>query len=472
MSAATTSRAVPRTPSLFPTRRSFGWLSLAGLVLVVYASWTPFDFQPLSFEEARDQFGEVLGGPLRIASRADWVANVLLMVPAGFCLMAALGLDRPRGGALGDAVLALPVCLAASVIVEFGQVFLPNRCSALSDIVAQGIGAVFGSFLWVGVGQQASEWLRRFWTPREGVGLSARLLPIYIVLLLAVHLVPLDVTVSPTELYRKFTSGRVNLIPFVMTEADPYAFVQKILITTLYFFVLGLLLPGLPGALWRDRRRVGPVLLRALALAGCLLGLKVLIVSRGFDINDVLVAGLAALAGWFVALHCRDLWGRDEAWLALRAGLFVLWLALVTFVTWQPFDFDMALAEYRVGGLTLLPFVDHWQGSELLALENVVQKAVLYLPLGVLLTTWQGVPSRLTWVPTFLVAAVIALVLEAGQVILISRSPSVSDVYVQTAGAVLGSIITRRMCAKSGRLAAEASLAEKGGPRTRLGEIV
>jgi glycopeptide antibiotics resistance protein len=112
------------------------------------------------------------------------------------------------------------------------------------------------------------------------------------------------------------------------------------------------------------------------------------------------------------------------------------------------------------------------QGSELFALENVVQKAVLYLPLGVLLTTWRGLPGRLTWVPTLLVAALIGLTLEAGQLILIRRTASVSDVYVQTAGAVLGSIITRRLCAKSGRLVAEASPAERAGPRTRIGEIV
>jgi glycopeptide antibiotics resistance protein len=141
----------------------------------------------------------------------------------------------------------------------------------------------------------------------------------------------------------------------------------------------------------------------------------------------------------------------------------------VTFVTWQPFDFDLALAESRVGGLTLLPFY-LWQGSELFALENVVQKAVLYLPLGVL-TTWRGVPGRRTWLPTLL-SALIGLALGVGQLILISRTASVSDVYVQTAGAVLGSIITRHLCAKSGRLVAEASGAERVGPRTRIGEIV
>ena len=43
-----------------------------------------------------------------------------------------------------------------------------------------------------------------------------------------------------------------------------------------------------------------------------------------------------------------------------------------------------------------------------------------------------------------------ALALEAGQLVLISRTASLSDVWIETAGAVVGSWIARRLCVRAG----------------------
>src|SRR5262249_31589102 len=123
------------------------------------------------------------------------------------------------------------------------------------------------------------------------------------------------------------------------------------------------------------------------------------------------------------------------------------WLALAVFATWQPFDFDPDLADSRLAGVSFVPFADLWHGDELLALRGGVEKLVLYLPLGARLTRWRPGAGRLAWAPALVVGFLIALGLEAGQLVLASRTAALSDVYVEAAGALLGSVVTRRLCA-------------------------
>jgi glycopeptide antibiotics resistance protein len=424
-------------------------MGLLCLAFVVYGSLAPFSFRSLSIREARDEFQRVLDRPLHFESRSDVVVNVLLMVPVSFCLMGAMGVDRTRWLALGDAVLVLPLCVGTSFAVEFAQVFLPNRISALEDIVTQSAGAVAGVFLWCVAGQKLTDVARRVWAPSLPVRLDARLLPAYLLLLALVHLVPLDLITSPVDLYRKFKHGLINLVPFRCESADVFGYAEGRLIETFYFFLLGLMLPGLPWAIWRDRKQVARVLGWSLVLVAGVTGLKLLAASRAFDVTDLLLGTLACLIGWEVSLAVRQTASEGARRVIVSAGLWgglALWLALVTFVTWQPFDWDLELGEERLRSLPLVPFVDALRGDPLNAFASLVQKLVLYLPLGVLVTTWRPTPARFAWVPALVCGAVVALTLEAGQLFLASRTATLTDVYIETAGAVLGSVITRRVC--------------------------
>jgi glycopeptide antibiotics resistance protein len=46
---------------------------------------------------------------------------------------------------------------------------------------------------------------------------------------------------------------------------------------------------------------------------------------------------------------------------------------------------------------------------------------------------------------------VVALTLEAGQLVLKSRTAALTDVYVETFGAWVGSVITRKLCVSEQR---------------------
>ena len=72
------------------------------LVFVVYASLVPLHYTAKPFDEAVDQFQKTPWFQLGVESRADWVANGLMMLPAGFLAAGAIdwrrSSHRPRRG--------------------------------------------------------------------------------------------------------------------------------------------------------------------------------------------------------------------------------------------------------------------------------------------------------------------------------------------------------------------------------------
>ena len=160
-----------------------------------------------------DRFRDVLGQPVRVGSRSDWLANILLFFPPGFLLMAAVCCDRPRLVALAFP-LVVAFCIAFSVVIEFVQVFFPPRVSSINDITAESLGALLGAVLWVFRGQHLTTTTRRIWTGFGLRGTVVLLLPGYLLLVLAIAALPLDFMLSPVEVYHKYHEGRVRLVPF------------------------------------------------------------------------------------------------------------------------------------------------------------------------------------------------------------------------------------------------------------------
>ena len=131
-------------------RRAFAWLLLGVAAFVVYGSLVPFQFRALSLPDAVDSFRAALTAGVKIDSRSDSVANVMLGVPIGFALLGLVSVDRnwPREKIVLFALL-LPRCGLFSAGVEFSQLFTVSRVCSASDIVAQVLGAAAGMVAWV-----------------------------------------------------------------------------------------------------------------------------------------------------------------------------------------------------------------------------------------------------------------------------------------------------------------------------------
>ncbi len=136
--------AEPRPASL--GRGAFALAAAGVIAFVVYGSLVPFHFGPRAHS-----FWGVLSGGVRVASRSDAVANVMLGVPLGFTLLGLICVDRkwPRAKAAVVGLLLFPLCVLFSALVEFAQLYTLTRTCSASDIVAQALGAAAGLTAWV-----------------------------------------------------------------------------------------------------------------------------------------------------------------------------------------------------------------------------------------------------------------------------------------------------------------------------------
>jgi VanZ family protein len=114
------------------------WLALATVFLILYGSLFPFHFAGLG------KLGPVeLVGSLRFqpTSRGDAVANVLLYMPLGLCVVVACPVRWRRPTALACAAILGSLL---SIGVEALQVHTHGRVSSLTDVVINVAGAVVG----------------------------------------------------------------------------------------------------------------------------------------------------------------------------------------------------------------------------------------------------------------------------------------------------------------------------------------
>jgi glycopeptide antibiotics resistance protein len=458
-----------RKPSFSPsflTRRHYTWLGLGLLALVVYGSLVPLHFQSVSWGDAVTRFRVACAEPVRVVSRSDWAANILLFIPLSFLWMAALAADRPWYAGLLAALFVLPGCTLLSAAIEFTQLYFPPRVTSVNDIAAESLGGLLGALLWLIGGQGITRWLRHSWALLGSHGPLARLLPAYVVFLVFVHVMPMDLTLSPVEIYHKYRQGRVRLIPFGNLQTDPFEAVSKYLTTVSYFLPVGLLLAGLKGRSWQGLRNWPHVFGVGLLLACAVQFLKLFVFSRFSDTTDLVTGSLAILAGWCVGLVIHrspvpqatqtgpgtgsDTAGGSVPRSAIFLALFLAWFGALVLINWQPFDFRLfdGTALARLREMSWAPFADYQRQGYLHAFDEMLSKIVLFMPAGLFLALLRlPTDQRLAGLFVVLLGAMLATTFEAGQLFLPTRYASVTDVLLETLGFWLGFVVARRVVA-------------------------
>lgn len=76
-------------------------------------------------------------------TRLEVLANVAMLVPVALLLTFLLGARRWW--------VAVAICAAASLGVELVQHFMPGRIASVLDVVANGLGALFGAAIAAGI---------------------------------------------------------------------------------------------------------------------------------------------------------------------------------------------------------------------------------------------------------------------------------------------------------------------------------
>ena len=428
------------------------------LVFVVYGSLVPLRPVPIPFDEAWQRFLAIRTLRLGILARADWVANLLLMLPLAFLWLAALGTGR---GTAGRAILSAAVlssCIALALAIEFTQVYFPQRTVSLNDIVAEGIGATLGVVLWWVTGDRVARWLRRWQETRGAPNLAEQAVWAYAGLLVLYNLLPLDLAPSPWDLLQKFREGRLVLVPFGFETSDVPA--------RLYEVASGIAVWAPLAALWVLSRRKTPVQswVAATGVAAIIEVVQLFVYTRVSDVTDVLIAALgAAIGAWGIARfvrHSAQAAPRsDEAararWIASGVALGMAWLAVVAVVFWYPFDVRMerAFVLSRLELLRKVPFQSYYFTSEFMAITQAFRHALFLVPWGAALGI-AGVPltrGRWQWVyHAFAVCASILVpaAIEVGQLALPGKYPDSTDLALEAIGALAGYVGVRAVVAR------------------------
>lgn len=116
------------------------WLLLGVLALIAYGSLYPFNFKPNAVDCG------VLDAVRRLAwaraGRADRIYNVLLYLPAGFCLALWLNAYCRRWVAV---LVATVVGTLFSLCIEVAQVYLSPRVPSLIDLLLNSLGTLLGA---------------------------------------------------------------------------------------------------------------------------------------------------------------------------------------------------------------------------------------------------------------------------------------------------------------------------------------
>ncbi|NWG38464.1 MAG: VanZ family protein [Hydrogenophilaceae bacterium] len=445
---------------LMPNRhiRAFlQWVSLGYTVFVIYGSLVPLDYQFMPWNEAVARFRQIEFLRLGIDSRADWVANLLLFIPLAFLWTGALALGSKPSAIILPSLLVICCAGLLSLGIEFTQLYFPQRTVSLNDLVAEMLGGIIGVAVWWVYGQRFAHWLAGWKTVSDNLAITKRLTLIYLFFLFGYSLLPLDLTISPVEVYHKFREGKLNLLPFARVPHNP--------VHALYELASDALLWAVPAFLWRwsDRTsalRVWTIMTGAAALLECL---QLFVYSRISDMTDIFTAALGAGAGvWFVNVF------NGNAKLQRPAGhtgfavmplvLAAVWAGLIMIVFWYPFEFrtEGAFMRERLHRLMgSVPFQAYYFGSEYRAMTEVMHKVLFFIPLGMFLGwfvsrlryMWRGYA---TWISIALIAG-FALCVVAGRLIQPGKSPDIMDPFLQFLGGVLGFFLTGLMRPRMGR---------------------
>ena len=436
----------PASIDVRPELRRLLWLvSLGYLVFVVYGSLVPLNFHPLPLDEAWRRFGQTRWLSLGIASRADWVANLLLFVPLAFLGRALVAVDGRGPSALVDLLLWV-TCAGLALGIEFTQVFFPGRTVSLNDPAAEGIGALVGLLMHRWFGSRLLALLNMWWLPAGGLSLATALLRVYLLCLAVFAAMPLDLTISPVEVFHKYAQGRVHLVPFSDLRAGLADVVYEIGTD------VGLWLPV--GLLWRIQGRSrASILGRGLAVALALELLQVFVYSRVTSSTDVLTAGAGCwLGSWLPGLNGAATQAatapgqpaaRAGAMRHLPAALFLLWAAGVLILFWFPFDVrtEGAWLRPRLEGFWRVPFSTYYQGTEFHALNELLRKVLAFAPGGAfwaLVMRQRDAVSRssgalLGWIGV-LALTTCAFLVEAGQLFLVDKVADPTDAVLCALG--------------------------------------
>lgn len=323
--------------------------------------------------------------------RADWTANLLIMVPMGALVAGSL---RARSWFLKllGMLIALAICLAWVLAVKYVQIFFP-RTVTLNYIVAQSIGAVIGVLMAV-LGERPIGALLVALRRQDRVALRALCLMAAFASI-AFMLAPYDLALSAQDISDRLESLSLSML--VLPFGDRPIWMRPIL-----WAAGGVAVVPVGMALWfscadaPESRRRGMLIRRIVAtvLLTWIASLFVLSASPSIYTLPSRLIGMGAGAAMLEAVTTLHL-VRARLWLQRVTPWTVLpyLLAVVAFSgLFGQGWFGLEEAWERLDKRLLLPLWSHYMVSKAWAAKSTAVHLALYAPIGAML--WAGANPR------------------------------------------------------------------------------
>jgi VanZ family protein len=276
---------------------AYGTAAAMFIAFAVWGSLFPFDFRPVPLGEALQVFMAPWVVGARKWSITDLASNVILFVPIGVFLTAAIesrfARTTPRWVA-GTAAMALTFLLSA--IIELTQAFVPYRTPSIVDVMAEAAGAIAGLVIWFTTRDRINAALLGAITSLSRTSAPRRLLLAYCAIFAIAWLLPLDFTIRPREISDKYFHQR--LLPPLRPSPDAATRLE----------LMAALVAGVPlgaaavigGAAPGQRRPLLKALMVTTVLLVALEAAQATVFSRTTDTTSLLALLAGATAGAIV----------------------------------------------------------------------------------------------------------------------------------------------------------------------------
>jgi VanZ family protein len=427
------------------SRKIYFIAGLAYLVFVVYGSLVPLDFRPRPLEAALKDFYHIRYLKLGVASRADWVANILLYIPLAYLWLGALTRDGRVFLQAFLSVLVFCFCVGLSVAVEFTQQFFPPRTVSLNDLIAEVLGSIIGIVLWWASGRR----LRRLFELVMSQGRSAAYAGsiLYSGVYLAFSLFPFDFLISAQEINRKLTWDYFAWMPSSTRCGEGLRCGAKMMAEAAAVAPLGFLLSLLS-------HKQGLPLIRSGASIGFWLGLVIeslqFFLASGVTLVASVFTRMAGVAGGAAA---GELLRRTSPWpllylLAPWVPMTGVFYAALLFAVTLPgrgpvLSVDQGLG--RLNEIYFMPFYYHYYTSESAAMTSLIGVASMFLPIGILFWIWRVVRIRefvaRGALQVGLLSALLAASLETGKLFFRGARPDPTNVIIASVAAAAAFVV-------------------------------
>jgi VanZ family protein len=435
---------------------SAGSLATACLLyalFVVYGSLVPLDYHPRSFESAWSAFQNVPYLRLGVASRADWVANILLYVPLAFLATGAIATStRSSSATMAGAIVVAAACIALAFAVEFEQLFFPPRTVSQNDLIAETLGTLLGIVLWIAAGPK----LVGLWrVVLSGSTESWRALAaLYTLAYLAYSLFPFDFLVSASELGAKFAHS--ERFAFIAAGSCGSALGCSVRLVAEVLLAVPL---GALAARAFPQLGVGVALACGLLLGLVIEALQLLLASAVTQGASIVTRGLGVALGVAIQRVFRLAWltrYAREIRIAMVAGVPV-YLGLLAVLNGYAGKLEpLWVAGTKLGEAKFLPFYYHYFTSETAAVTSLLANAGAYALVG--FATWLLGPAHDRRWASAAIALAISLAIEILKLFLPGKKPDPTNLLIAFASAwLVNAVLVKLSQARPGVVAQRAS---------------